>query len=199
MTPDAAHHPVFAVAEAACLVLAIGALAERAQPVPRLVQPLLIAAAFGMAVGPAALAPAPGRVRCAGGDGGMAAIRRAPDGPSRDRRPRAGRGRAARADRGRAGARGAGGDLRGHQPAVRRARGDRARGGAGGLLAASLPAPAPTRLLRLGLPGAGLALLAASLPGVPAALLVMPVLLPLLALLAGGAILGRIATLMAEP
>ena len=54
MTPDAAHHPVFAVAEAACLVLATGALAERAT---RLVQPFLVAAAAGMALGPAGLAP----------------------------------------------------------------------------------------------------------------------------------------------
>lgn len=67
-----------------------------------------------------------------------------------------------------------------------------------GLFATSLPAPEPARLLLLFVPCAGTTLLAASLSAPPAALLVVPAVLPLAALAAGSAILARTASLPPE-
>lgn len=197
VTPDAAHHPLFAVAEAACLVLAVGALAERAHPAPRLVVPFLVAASLGMAIGPAAAAP-----RLLAAIVLLAAAGLVPVATRRMAHLAApARGRIAAAPLARIAA-----GLGLTVIAVIFAATSHPSGEPvaialavvlAGLLAASLPAPPPTRLLRLALPGGGLALLAANLPGASAALLVLPVLLPLLALGAGTAILRRVATLLA--
>lgn len=195
MTPDAVHHPAFAVAEAACLVLAIGALAERATPVPRLVQPCLVAGAAGMALGPAAPVP---RLLAA-----LLLLATAALLPQAARRmahlATAARVRPAIAPLARIA-----GALALTVVAVVFAATSRPSGEPVaialavvlvGLLAAGLPATLPQHLVRLSLPGLGLALLAATLPAPPASLLVMPVLMPLLALFAGAGILGRVAVL----
>lgn len=67
-----------------------------------------------------------------------------------------------------------------------------------GLFAASLRAPEPARLLLLFVPSAGTTLLASSLSAPPAALMVVPAMLPLAALGAGSAILARTASLPPE-
>ncbi len=195
MTPDVAHHPVFAVAEAACLVLATGALAERATPAPRLVPPFLVAGAAGMALAPAGAAP---RLLAA-----LLLLATAALLPFASRRmahlAAAVRERPTAAPLARIAAALGLTVLAVIFAATSRPSGEPVAIALAvvlvGLLAATLPATLPQHLVRLALPGGGLALLAATLPGAPASLLVMPVLLPLLALLAGSAILGRVAGL----
>ncbi len=193
MSPAAIHDPLFAVAEAACLVLAVGALVR---PSARLVPAFLLAAALGLAVSPAsagarllaafallataALLPAAGRR--------MAHL-------GQDRGPRPG----AAAPLVRIAAALGLTVLAVIFAATSRPSGEPVAIALAvvlvGLLAATLPAPETLLLPRLTLPGGGLALLAANLPGAPPVLLVLPAMLPLLAVLAGAAILGRVAVM----